>query len=118
MAVENKALPGTPDVEYIGGWIELKWMRRWPQNADESAVLIPHFTPQQRAWLKLRWRRGGRCHLLLQVGREWQLFDGDVAAQEVGRATRQRLQAVARNTWLNGMNYEELKKCLSESLRN
>lgn len=92
LAVENKARPGTPDVNYIGGWVELKWLRRWPKNAAISPVKIDHFTPQQKVWLKKRWRRHGRCFLLLQAaGTQWLLFDGETAAQIVGKATREEL---------------------------
>ena len=42
MAVENRVKPGTPDVEFIGGWVELKYMSKWPKNTD-LIVRIGHF---------------------------------------------------------------------------
>lgn len=115
-AVENRVRPGTPDVNYIGGWAELKWLKRWPKNADVSPVLIKHFTPQQRVWLKNRWRKGGRAFLLLQAGgTDWLLFDGETAAQAVGRVTRPGLHRVAL-LHMNPMREEELRKWLTMDL--
>lgn len=116
MAVENKVRPGTPDVEYIGGWVELKWLRRWPKNALFSPVKIEHFTPQQRVWLKKRWRRGGRALLLLQAaGIEWFLFDGETAAQRVGRVTRRELYNCAL-MHMSPFNQKELIRWLTMDL--
>ena len=113
VSVENKVYPGTPDVNYIGGWVELKWLRSWPRNADTDPVKIKHFTPQQRVWLKRRWRRGGRAFLLLQAGgRDWLLFDGVTAAQIVGRVTRPELFERALMNWKT-FNAKELKEWLT-----
>lgn len=115
-AVENRVRPGTPDVNYIGGWIELKWIKRWPKNAEFSEVKIDHFTPQQRVWLKTRWRKGGRAFVLLQAaGQDWLLFDGETAAQILGRATRPELFARALMTW-KGLNEKELSTWLTMDL--
>lgn len=118
MAVENRVYPGTPDVNYIGGWVELKWLRRWPKNADVSHVHIDHFTPQQRVWLKRRWRKGGRAFLLLQAaGQDWLLFDGETAAQAVGRVTRPQLFERALVSW-KGLNEKELASWLTMDLND
>lgn len=110
VSVENPVFPGTPDVNYIGGWIELKWLRDWPKRDGE--VAIRHFTPQQRSWLKRRWLRGGNVFLLLQVGNEWLLFDGNIAAEHVGRVPRQVLQSLARRHWIEGLKDAELRAVL------
>lgn len=112
-AVENRVGPGTPDVNCTRGWIELKWLKRWPSNAEKSAVKLDHFTPQQRNWLRRRWVRGGNSFLLLQAGREWLLFDGLWASRWVGRVSRPELRKGCIGHWPNGMNYEELKVCLN-----
>ena len=106
MAVENRVKPGTPDVEFIGGWIELKYLRAWPKNTD-IVVRIRHFTPQQRIWLKRRDRMGGQCWLLLQVGRQWLLFNGQTAAVFVGKVNRESLYKLALKVWRNGLNRKE-----------
>lgn len=62
VAVENPVHPGTPDINYAEGWIELKVVR-------DPAAPIPHFTPQQRVFLYRRSRAGGRAHLLVAYER-------------------------------------------------
>lgn len=109
--VENPVQPGTPDVNYIDGWIELKWLRRWPRRPD-SLVKLPHFTRQQRRWLRQRWERGGAAWLLLQAQREWLLFSGPTAAEHVGHATREELYHLARAMWRSGLDKKELVQCL------
>jgi len=114
VAVENPAYPGTPDVNYLLGWIELKWMRSWPKNASKNPVLIPHFTAQQRVWLKRRWNRYGNSHVLLKAGKDWLLFRGHIAADKLGRATKSELLECSRYSWTNGrrINFGELQQCL------
>ena len=113
LAVENPAKPGTPDVNFVEGWIELKWIRNWKKNCWESPVLIDHFTPQQRVWLKKRWMAGQSAWLLLQVGLEWFLFDGEFAATYVGRCTRGALEDGAVARWGKGLKPKELIECLT-----
>lgn len=116
--VENRTVgPGTPDVNYLLGWIENKWLRMWPQNADTHAVKLDHdLEREQRVWLRQRWRMGGDCWVLLQVGRDWLLFTGEKGAEFVGRATRPVLYANAERTWCP-LNKTELVSFLSR-LRN
>lgn len=113
--VENRVGPGTPDVNYVEGWIELKWMRRWPKNAHESPVLVEHYSPQQRVWHKKRWIKKGNVWLLFQVAQEWFLFDGLTASERFGRATRPELFEMATAHWAKGLNAKELTECLTRS---
>jgi len=113
--VENPCHPGTPDINYVEGWLELKWLRRWPENANESPVLLPHYTQKQRVWHMRRWAQGGNVFLLWQIGHEWMLFSGDRAALYVGRVTRIVLEKEALKHWRNGLIAKELTACLSNS---
>lgn len=90
-AVENPALPGTPDVNYVEGWLELKWSRSWPAK---PATIVPckHYSPQQRIYHRKRWAAGGRIYLLWKVADTWMLFEGNDAAQHVGKADRNTLR--------------------------
>lgn len=90
IAVENPALPGTPDVNYVEGWIELKQLPEWPAR-EETTVNVSTFTPQQRVWHLRRRMAGGISWLLLQVGQEFLLIDGAQAALSLGHVTRREL---------------------------
>lgn len=111
IAVENPAYPGTPDVNCTLGWIELKQLEGWPVRAT-TAVRIPHFTQQQRVWLKRRWRQGGSAWLLLQIGQHWMLFDGVTAATHVGHVDRETLIRMATRSWTRGLDVGELTECM------
>lgn len=91
VAVENPAAIGTPDINYIGGWIECKWLRQWPKRED-TPVILPHpYTKQQQIWGKRRMRRGGICLVMLQCRQEWLLFDACTASEFLGTLPRRML---------------------------
>jgi hypothetical protein len=113
--VENRVGPGTPDVEFIGGWVELKWLRALPKNPS-TKVAIDHFTPQQRLWLRRRARRGGRVWLLLQCRKTWLLFWGPDAADAIGTCTWDELRGRATAAWVSGLNKKELIECLQNKI--
>lgn len=117
MPVENAAAPGTPDVEYIGGWIELKQLPRWPEDA-EGIVRVPHFTRQQRVFHLRRRRAGGSSWLLLQCRREWLLFDGAIAALNLGRVRRADLYGLAAHHSTSGLRKKELVECISRPMKS
>lgn len=74
---------GTPDVNYVGGWIEDKYLPAWPKKAN-SIVRVRHYTPEQRAWHIKRCNAGGRVHVVIEVAGEWFVFDGRTAAANLG----------------------------------
>jgi len=96
--VENAVVPGYPDVEFIGGTVELKSLPKWPVR-PETPVKVDHFTPAQRGWLLRRAARGGMTWLLLRVGKTWLLFNGAVAADIVGRVPQDQLREAAHVVW-------------------
>jgi hypothetical protein len=114
--VENPIHPGTPDVNLCTGlWIELKTIDRWPARARTS-VRLRRYTPQQRVWLFRRWKYApGTTFLLLEVrsAEQWLLFDGDVAAKVVGRATTAEHRLNARAV-LSAQGIDELPTILAE----
>jgi hypothetical protein len=111
VSIENCVGNGTPDVNYIGGWLELKSRDEWPKRAS-TPVRIEHFTPDQRVWLRRRRHRGGDVRMLLKVANDWLLIDGVDAAKHVGEATKEELFSIAEKVWENGLNEAELLECL------
>lgn len=109
--VENPAHPGTPDVNYKEGWIELKFIAEWPKRAN-TIVRVPHFTPQQRSWLLRRSKAGGRVFMLMRVESDWLLFEGGLAAKIVGKVPRAGLEHFALKVWRKKLEAEELRECL------
>ena len=114
ISVENAVGAGTPDVNYVEGWIELKQMEQWPSRG--GPLRVPHFKPHQRVWLRRRWKKGGAAYMLLQVKAEWFLLAGDTAAACLGEATAATLQNLSLHYWPNGLIAEELVKCLGERI--
>ena len=111
-SVENPCRPGTPDVNYIEGWMELKWVEKWPKRAA-TPVRLPHFTPQQKLHLRRRWVMGGNAYLLLQVEQDWYLFNGEEAAIIVGQANRAELEEHSIAFWRSPNLREDLIPHLS-----
>lgn len=86
--VENSIDLGTPDVNIISGWIELKEVDSVSTDADHL-FNIKHFTVEQRAWIQRRARKGGSVWVVIHVVNtdEWLVLDGFTAAIGVGRLT-------------------------------
>jgi len=107
---------GVPDLSYshggVHGWIELKWLEAWPKR-DATIVKIDHYTKEQKYFLLSRGRAGGRCWLLLRVGREHLLF-GHEAAQDVGRITREELRLKSTGgVMMPNVDFEQLTRILT-----
>ena len=113
-SVENPAGPETPDVQYIGGFIELKWLRAWPKRPGTPVTLDHPLLASQKVWIKRRIRRGGAVWVLLQCGREWLLFRGDVAVEHLGTSTKAELYDLAHAAWYEGLDTNELILTLEE----
>lgn len=106
--IESRATgSGIPDVNYTQGWIELKFADRWPPRG--GPLRVDHFTAAQRAWHVRRRKAGGRSFVLLKVGTsEWLLFDGAVAAVELGNVPRERLYEICKARWTRKPRTEEI----------
>lgn len=92
--VENPVHPGFPDVEFIGGTMELKKVDNWPARPD-TPLRLDHYTQGQRVWHTRRWTKGGNVTVLVQVSVEYLLFAGDVAATVLGHTNQRELRAHA-----------------------
>lgn len=112
ISVENRCGLGTPDVNYVEGWIECKWLRKWPKRPETVVKLDHELMAGQRAWIKRRAKRDGDVFVLLQCGREWLLIEGHYAACELGKQTREQLIESCAAYWKNGLNDDELVEVL------
>ncbi len=96
--VENIVKVGTPDVEYHGGWIEVKRTVEWPARASTMVSLDHDLTLEQRIWIKRRSSVGGKVWVLVQIDRDYLLFRGLDAVDLIGTATQQELVRGATHT--------------------
>ena len=68
---------GIPDMNFIGGWFECKWLRSWPKGADTRPVKFQHpLTKEQQVWLWRRETRGGLAMVVAQVSRSYFFWHG------------------------------------------
>jgi len=104
--IENRLEKGTPDVNFLYGWIEVKQIDKWPVR-KETPLRVPHFSPDQRTWLRRRWRAGGLAAVAIKVERDWLLFDGPVAASILGHNDKRFLIKEARGHWVGQLKDEE-----------
>lgn len=110
--VENRLGKGTPDVNFVGGWIENKAIDGWPKR-EGTIVKLPHYTQEQRLWQRRRVLAGGAVWVMLKVGqREWLLFRAEDAIEVLGLTNRQRLIDCCTKHWPNGLHQEELCELL------
>lgn len=118
-AVENLAVPGYPDIEFIGGTIECKSANKWPRG--EKTVLTEgvdkkHFTPQQRVWAIKRCRAQGFHCVCLKVDQDWFMLSGEVAAKHLGIDwTRQDIIDESSAKWLGGLDKNEFYTFIIEN---
>lgn len=117
VSVENPAHPGTPDVNFIEGWIELKHVYEWPKG-EGVPLRLEHFTKQQRVWLTRRQRKGGLVVLILQVKQEWFILDACWSARLLGDATRAEIVANALVHWPKGPKRGELLQWFRQRLKS
>ncbi len=82
--VENPISPGCPDIEYVGGWIELKYLEHYPKRKYITVIRVPHFKDIQRHWIKKRTRAGGTVYVLIRVEDDWFLLPGQLAVLHLG----------------------------------
>lgn len=112
--VENRVELGTPDVNYVEGWLELKWQRKAPKRG--GILRLDHeFMLEQRVWAIRRHHAGGRCFLFLKIQNEWLLFYGYVAAEFLGYSTLEQLREKAIKVWKNQLNDQELREILTRT---
>lgn len=96
--VENPADPGFPDIEFVGGTMELKELDRWPVRSG-TPVRVPLYKSHQRIWHSRRAAAGGLVYVLLRVGFEFVLLPGAWAAVHLGESPRDVLYHASLAHW-------------------
>jgi hypothetical protein len=94
-AVENPARPGTPDVNYLHGWIEVKRTKKWPKRAETPVRLDHGLNQAQKVWIKRREKVGGTVYVFLHLDRDLLLFRGGDAVDHLGSANAAELRELA-----------------------
>ena len=110
--VENSVQEGTPDINTVYGWLELKQLPAWPVRPD-TPVGNGLLRPGQGPWLARRCAHGGAAWVLLRIGREWILLWGAWAAQHLGRTNRKQLVQAAVAYWPTGVVQQQLVEHLT-----
>lgn len=86
--VENGIAKGTPDVAFllrrypkvppVAGWVELKFEPAWP-TSDRRPVVVKKLKKEQVDFAEEWHAAGGRSFFLLQIARDYVLFDAPTA---------------------------------------
>jgi len=95
MAVENRVGDGTPDVAYIGGWIETKLTKAFPKRPESPVALTHGLLNSQKVWMARHHRKGGTVHVLTQIANEFFLHEPTWAIANLGSANRQTMTEAA-----------------------
>ena len=104
---------GIPDVSYIGGWLECKWLRAWPKRAMTHPVKFGHpLSKAQKVWLARHCRRGGVAMCVIQVGREWFFYDGIKIGDLWGNMTKPQMIEESLLHFPNGLQTGDLLEFL------
>lgn len=112
--IESHMEGGIPDVNYVHGWIELKYADRWPPRG--GPLRLYHFSKEQKNWLIKRRTAGGLAFLLLKVGKnEWLLFEGIVAAKYLHHINREELYKRSLARWERLPRTKEIARWLKNS---
>lgn len=109
--VENGIGIGTGDVSGVmwgdDFWAELKALPAAPAH-EETVVRLPHYTQQQRQWIRNRGRAGGKVFLMLKIGigpkAEHFVFHWTAAYHQVGKVPITELRQCAI-VWAKGPKF-------------
>jgi hypothetical protein len=109
--IENGIGIGTGDVTGVmwgdDFWAELKALNESPAK-PETVVKIPHYTQDQRNWIRGRGRAGGKVFLILKIGSgpkaEHFVFHWPAAYHQVGKVPLDQLRQCA-TVWTVGPKF-------------
>ena len=116
--VENRVAQGMPDVHYIkegsSGWIELKYIDKWPKKRFVSGLRL-----NQAMWANKYISKKGKSWILIRVGRDFTvLVNGEFAKDLFDRPSKKHLMQIS--SWVKQGNlstedWESLAKTIAFS---
>jgi hypothetical protein len=116
--VENRVAQGMPDVHYIregrSGWIELKYIDKWPKKRFVSGLRL-----NQAMWANKYISKEGKSWILIRVGRDFTvLVNGKFARDLFDRPSKKHLMDIC--SWskkgnLSTEDWEYLAKTIAFS---
>jgi hypothetical protein len=115
--LEDRLSAGIPDVCYTVrgmkgcGFLELKYKPTWPKYKHRPFTL-KHFTKEQRLWLKFIGEWAEWAFVLLQVEREYLLFDWS-QAQLIGELPRSELIHQVTARWEGSICWGQFARLIS-----
>ncbi len=68
MRIESSCTPGCPDIAYVGGWVELKYIPKWSKG---GTAFLRNLRPAQEAWHRAWAAKGGKSLCVVQVERQY-----------------------------------------------
>ena len=110
--IESRLEKGVPDVNYIEGWLELKWHRTQPKK-QEVLFILKHWTMEQATWHTRRSFSGGKTFVLLKISQEWLLFTCSDAAQYLNKTSLNELRTKVVGRWVKVLKDQELRNLLT-----
>lgn len=117
LPTEVKGRAGFPDMNYVGGWIECKYLQYWPKYCDTRPVRFKHpWTKVQQLWAMRRIRCGGTVILCAKVGtKDWFFWECTPELRKLfGNATRPVMVQTASLHLGSGLNSERLIEWLKK----
>ena len=117
--IENLVAIGTPDVNFcwdgIEGWIELKFVPKWPKYKGKI-ITKKLWKPEQRIWALKRIRSGGKSFLFIQIEKDYLLFNSKIAEMDLEVISIEGLFEIALSHWHGSINIEEFKNALQKGI--
>lgn len=112
--VENLLGSGMADVNYCiegsEGWIENKFLKKYPARPGTPVKI--KWQPEQRPWLISQTRAGGRAFVLIQVDKDYFLYNADSRINLIGTMNKAQLWANATCVWERFIHFPKLKEIL------
>lgn len=113
--IESSAGNGVPDVYYSvpgkGGWIELKYIPKWPKRPT-TKVKLP-LRPEQKLWIKQHGELTGRVFVLVRIEDDFFLVNHRQIEEACEGWDTADWLTKPQNFWPNKIDFKELRSDLN-----